>query len=697
MYIKPNLNSFPKESGDSSQEILNIPRRDKRTTSVLQEDGESGWRMDDKVNVMFVPLLVAGGVPQHPGQDSLQHSSQDSLQHSGQDSLQHPGQDSLEHPGQDSLEHPGQGSLPLHNSSATLAEFYSKAAHGELWLKYSIPDDVSEDSVNILILLLAGSTSDNLTVLKEEWSLVVEGTVLSSVYWTGLITALIPHKLLHKIDAVVVLAASVGVAGVVGLLTHAASLGGPWLLLASRLVLGVGQGVMYPTVARVLEELPRKTRPWAALVVFTGPYLGTALGGGLGSLPQWYICSYLVGSLALPLALLCLTLPRLHHRAPRESVCWGQVLRSQALWSLAGVHLAYTWMLHTLLVGVPFCLTYIIGSPTQRGLWMLVAPVMAVMLSIVLCRGFHLLLGEGRTSALNRRRFPVVTGFVIVLVCVVVLATVGLDTTLALVCSATSAGLGLGTTRVGYTLNMDDVAPGDASNINQVFDVVGIATAAVSPLVLTALAQSGARGWVGVWLVPLVALVPAAVLYLFLLTTNPLPWHKPVCVVDGTNGAAVVDGVYPSQHHLRQSVRSKQSFKSALSTHTFKTARSRARTVSCQTINDDLEADMHSVEGSNVECHSVEEADPQCYSVASSSTFKSDEDMQSAIDGVASVTEQQGQQFGYMLSNGVTTDKTAAWLSSHHDLATMSDSQRIQPPATKKEIHANNSVYGLFW
>ncbi|KAK8750311.1 hypothetical protein OTU49_014771, partial [Cherax quadricarinatus] len=171
----------------------------------------------------------------------------------------------------------------------------------------------------------------------------------------------------------------------------------------------------------------------------------------------------------------------------------------------------------------------------------------------------------------------------------------------------------------------------------------------------------------------------------------------PVCVVDGTNGAAVVDGVYPSQHHLRQSVRSKQSFKSALSTHTFKTARSRARTVSCQTINDDLEADMHSVEGSNVECHSVEEADPQCYSVASSSTFKSDEDMQSAIDGVASVTEQQGQQFGYMLSNGVTTDKTAAWLSSHHDLATMSDSQRIQPPATKKEIHANNSVYGLFW
>lgn len=44
-----------------------------------------------------------------------------------------------------------------------------------------------------------------------------------------------------RVDPAVVLAGSVGVAGVLGLLTHAASLGGPWLLLASRLLLGAVQ------------------------------------------------------------------------------------------------------------------------------------------------------------------------------------------------------------------------------------------------------------------------------------------------------------------------------------------------------------------------------------------------------------------------------------------------------------------------
>ncbi|XP_045617973.2 uncharacterized protein [Procambarus clarkii] len=580
----------------------------------------------------------------------------------------------------------------------------------------------------------------DLTDLKEEWSLLLEGVVLSAVYWTWLLTALLAHQLIHRVDPAVVLAGSVGVAGVLGLLTHAASLGGPWLLLASRLLLGAVQGVSFPCVARVLEGTPYKHRPVAPYIVFAGPYLGTILGGGLGGLRQWYIATYLVGGLALPVTLLCLMLPR-HHHAPHKEVSWGQVLRSRAVWACAGVHMSHTWMVHTLLVGGPFCLVYVIGSPSLRGWHLALATTSALGISVSLCHLVHVALKGTSLTALNRRRFPVITGCVIVTVGTIVMATVGMYSTQGLMITVACTAFGLSVARAGYTLNMDDMAPWQVWRLNKVFDVLGVLVAAISPLVVTALAQGVKDGWVGVWLVPLAGVAPAAVLYLFMLTTNPLPWDEPAdCAPAGANGEVKLGGeaggnLANGGGDIRHSMRSKQSFKSARSGNTYKSARSantyksarsantyksarsvntfksarsldtfktaasrtRSRTLSCRTVDDDLEADMRSVaEDPSVDCHHLEDKEPDCYSVASTSTFKSD-DMQSVIDGRDTVTQQhQGQQFGSMLSNGALADKTAVWLSSHHDLA-ITGTHCVQTPPTKEEIHSRNSIYGLFW
>lgn len=37
---------------------------------------------------------------------------------------------------------------------------------------------------------------------------------------------------------------------------------------------------------------------------------------------------------------------------------WRQVLGCRGVWACVGVHLANTWMLHTLLLGLPLCITY---------------------------------------------------------------------------------------------------------------------------------------------------------------------------------------------------------------------------------------------------------------------------------------------------------------------------------------------------
>lgn len=539
--------------------------------------------------------------------------------------------------------------------------------------------------------------------LKDEWSLILEGVVLSSAYWGWFFAALLADPLMDRVGVSVVLSASVGVAGLLGLLMHAASLGGPWALLGLRVVQGTVQGVSYPSVVRVLEGIPSGARATAGLLVFMGPSLGTGLGAGLGALPQWYVATYVLGSVAIVLTPLCLMLPPPSDAAPHKEMLWKSVLSSKAVWACVGVHMSYTWMLYTLLVGLPFCLTYDLGEPSASG-WVVAAAAVSVSVAVRLLLFLASKLNVKKPSTvLTRRRIPVVAGTVMVTVAVIVMATAKLDATALVGVGVGLAGLGVGVARVGYRLSVDDMAPLGAWRVTKVLDAAAVITAALSPLLVSAMAQDGEWRGEAVWLSPLAALPITACLHLFLLTTNPQPWDQTdKSTSPGENGAAAggitANGLGPPLSIGRQ------SFKSARSALTFKTARSgsrsRTRTVSCRTIDDDLDGDMHSVANSNVECRSVvDEADQECVSVASSSTFKSDgADMHSVVDETEVTTapgKQPGQKFGSMLVNGGTTDRTSAWLSSHHDIVLEAGGTQAAP--TRTDTHANNAIYGLFW
>ncbi|XP_050723998.1 uncharacterized protein LOC127002238 isoform X2 [Eriocheir sinensis] len=540
---------------------------------------------------------------------------------------------------------------------------------------------------------------------KEDWTLFLEGVVLSSVFWGWLFSSLLADTLMDKVGVVRVLALSQGLAGLFGLLTHAISLAGPWALLALRIVQGAVQGVSYPAVVRVLEGVPSSGRAAMAVLVYMGPALGTGVGAGLGSLPQWYAAPYVMGSLAVALTPLCLLLPKPPVEAPHKETQWRQVLGCRGVWACVGVHLANSWMLHTLLLGLPLCLTYTHLDQPGAGGWVVAVAALVVGVEVRVDLFLASKLSMKRPlTVLTRRRTPVVLGTILVVAALITMSTAGLDSAEVLVGVGVGlAGVGLGVVRMGYRLNLDDMAPLGAWRVTRVLDVVAVVAAAACPLAVCGLAEAGHSGWVGVWLVPLCALIPASVAYLFLLTSNQQPWDQKGDANGGVpNGAAggvpvsPVNGVGPAASSV-----GRQSFKSARSNLTFKTARSRSRTrtVSCHTVDEDLDGDMRSAVGTNsVECRSVvDEADPECVSVASSSTFKSDgADMHSVIDDAGGTStpgkQQPGQKFGSMLVNGGTTDRTTAWLSSHHDLVLEAE----QTP-TRAGTHAANAIYGLLW
>lgn len=77
-----------------------------------------------------------------------------------------------------------------------------------------------------------------------------------------------------------------------------------------------------------------------------------------------------------------------------------------------------------------------------------------------------------------------------VMAAVIVMATAGLGSMEVLVGVGVGlAGLGVGVARVGYRLNVDDMAPLGAWRVTKVLDAAAVVTAALSPLVVSALAQ----------------------------------------------------------------------------------------------------------------------------------------------------------------------------------------------------------------
>ncbi|KAG7156922.1 hypothetical protein Hamer_G015850 [Homarus americanus] len=579
-------------------------------------------------------------------------------------------------------------------------------------------DDVDDDyeyselqESDSSVYLVSGSdnekTTDDLPHLKEGWSLVIQGVVLSSVNWTSLLTTHFADALIRKVGVGVVLAGSMGVASFIGLLTHAASMGGPWLLLFSRLVLGITQGLSLPSVLRVVDAIPDV---YEVVFVPVGGDLGTLLGTGLAGLKPWYLTTYLTGSLALLVTVLCIMLPHTSVTKHYKGAPWKEVVKNRSVWILSGIHVGSMWVLQTLVVAVSYRFTYIFTDPSAGGWWAMGAPLLGLLVA-----GFYTTLTslcedvewlnlclEGddiddqvdatcyaliaRTCLRFLKNIKVVIGGVIVTVAAILMAVGGMNTKNGLIKAAVSMGCGLYLMQYGNKHTLKSLAPWEEWHLVKVFKEAEVVTAALTPLLVTGIAQSGEGGWAAVWVIPLVVVLPSAVGHLCLPTTIDLPWVEPINIPDGAEeGISCPTWKFPRRNNntvnrpntptvppreVRQSIRSGQSFFSARSDYSFKTAvsLSRSRTTSARTVDDSLEGDMQSaVECASVDFHSViDEADPECVSVASTNTFKSDGPSKQRGDSLRQQHQHRDQQFGSMLSNG--TDRTAAWLSSHHNI-----------------------------
>ncbi|KAJ9521589.1 hypothetical protein QJQ45_008921 [Haematococcus lacustris] len=136
------------------------------------------------------------------------------------------------------------------------------------------------------------------------WDKAFTGIVLSSFFGGYALTQVLGGQLADKLGGKVVLAAGVSLWSLLTAATPAAAAAGVVPLLAARVLLGVGEGVAFPSIhSLIARNVPQQSQSTAVGVVTAASYAGTALAFGVSpviiSQLGWQWVFYLFAGLAL--------------------------------------------------------------------------------------------------------------------------------------------------------------------------------------------------------------------------------------------------------------------------------------------------------------------------------------------------------------------------------------------------------------
>jgi len=234
---------------------------------------------------------------------------------------------------------------------------------------------VSARIVGLLVLAMfinyadRGSLSVAAPVLKDQLGLsdAQLGVLLSAFFWSYALAQPIAGSLVQRFDVKRVLAIGIAVWAGATFMTGFAN--GFAALLAFRLLMGLGESVIYPANARILaERAPERLRGRCngliAMGMCLGPTGGTLLGGLILARFGWRAVFLSLGALSLLWLLPWLATPmqpRAAAPAPPSvrrdpGPGYGELLRRRALWGVSLGQFCYSWQFYLLLTWLPLYL-----------------------------------------------------------------------------------------------------------------------------------------------------------------------------------------------------------------------------------------------------------------------------------------------------------------------------------------------------
>lgn len=238
------------------------------------------------------------------------------------------------------------------------------------------------------------------------------GVIVSAFFWTYVPALLLAGWLADRMSVHRLMAVGVALWATATLLTGFA--GGMLGLIVLRLVMGIGEGVAFPSASKLIAGVPDGRRATANVAlsagIALGPLIGTLAGGFILSRYGWRPMFLVFGVVTL-LWLIpwswqrdAIAPPAARHISP-DTMPYPRLLRMPKLWAMSALHFTATYVLYFVLAWLPLYLVKVRGFDIAHmamltGLFYLMQALSGWM-SAMLC---DRLLAAGHEPTLVRRR-----------------------------------------------------------------------------------------------------------------------------------------------------------------------------------------------------------------------------------------------------------------------------------------------------
>ena len=187
------------------------------------------------------------------------------------------------------------------------------------------------------------------------------GVLLSAFFWSYTAAQPLAGSLVQRFDVRKVLAVGLGLWALATMLCGLVT--GFVAILALRLLIGLGESVIYPANARILaEQAPERVRGRCngliSMGMCLGPTAGTLAGGLILAHWGWRAVFVSLGAVSLLWLIPWLrtpmpAAPRAASGMRRNGPGYGELLRQRALWGASVGQFCYSWQFYLLLTWLP--------------------------------------------------------------------------------------------------------------------------------------------------------------------------------------------------------------------------------------------------------------------------------------------------------------------------------------------------------
>nr|XP_002131022.1 sialin-like [Ciona intestinalis] len=324
-----------------------------------------------------------------------------------------------------------------------------------------------------------------------EWDSPTRGWILGAFYYGYMTTQIIGGFLEHKFGGKIVFGGAVFMSSLLSMLTPTMARMGPWYLMATRVLLGVSQGPMYPVHHGMWGKwAPPMARSKLISITMTGTNIGTALSYNLsgylarhGFAGGWPSVFYVMGIIGFCWVILWAIFaydspakhPRISERERRyieqsigthykqdedmPKIPWRGIFTSPIFWGLFIGHFCSNYGHYNLLTNLPSYIDQVFGLSIKDNSALAAIPFISLWFFTTLAGWIADSIRETkRLSTLNVRRILIVIAQFVPAIFLVSAGYLGCNPAAAILVVTLAAGFG-GFATPGFKVCHVEIAP----------------------------------------------------------------------------------------------------------------------------------------------------------------------------------------------------------------------------------------------